>query len=132
MFAKEIEFPRQFRFVESKPARNRIYITGMVARFLDTRNQIDRLLFIFLAVFLRSSFIEPRQLLVTQIFLHDDSAYTVDGVNLRNRNAAVKEQSRHIEVRMNVSVKRLRIDGRDSGAMLPGHAKVTSRLSIRR
>src|SRR5262249_27180305 len=94
---------------------------------LDSSDYLNRLLEKVLAFFIRNFFEGLTQLPASQIFLHDDPCLAADVVNLRYRQIAFEEQTRHIKIRMQCRVERLGIDSSHGSSLLPWNTKIFSR-----
>src|SRR5215217_2723831 len=124
---KEIELPRELRFVKRQATGNRLGFVCALGCLLDFCDQRNRLLLVFVAEIFGFVIVNMEQLPITQILLNDDSSVAVNGVDLRNRNITVQKQPGHVEIRMKFGIERLRIDGGYGSALLPTDTIILAR-----
>src|SRR5436190_491340 len=124
MIEEKVEFPRELGFIEGQPTGDRLELISLISSSLNFRNQLDRLLSILLTLILVFLIVRLKQLLITEVFLDDDSGRPVDCEYLRNWNIRLDKQPSHVEVWMKFGVERLRINGRDRLALLPGDTEI--------
>src|ERR1041385_7588373 len=130
MLEKEVELPTELCFVKRQTARDGISFVSVRGRLLDLRDEGDGFFLVLVALIFRLVLIKLEELLVAQVFLHDDPGRAVDCVDLGHGNAAVEKQTRDVEIWMEFGIKRLCVHRGDRGALLPADAVILARRRV--
>src|SRR5882724_193069 len=128
---KEIELPRELRFIECQPAGNRVCLLCGFGSFLYSRYQFDRGFLVVLAVFVGSCFVLAHQLPITKVLLQYDAACAIDCINLRHGNITGSKQPGDVQIGMKLRIEWLRINRCNSVASLPWNSEIISARSVR-
>src|SRR5215208_3599879 len=108
-----------------------MHVVGLLGRFLNLRDERDRLFLVLLALLFPLTVVNLEQLLIAEIFLHDDSRRAVNRVDLRHRKIAFQKQARYVEIGMKFRIKRFGVDRGNSRAFLPADAVILAGGRIR-
>src|SRR5882724_984528 len=128
---KEIELPRELRFIECQPAGNRVCLLCGFGSFLYSRYQFDRGFLVVLTVFVGSRFVLAHQLPITKVLLQYDAARAINCINLSHGNIITGKEAGDVQIGMKLRIERLRINRCNSLASLPWNSKIASGGSVR-
>src|SRR5205085_8792717 len=103
---------------------------GERGRRLYVGDESDGLLDVRFALVLRGRLEDAAQLLVAEIFLHDDSVQSVNVEDFGHGQQGFGEEARHVEEGVNLRVEGFGVDGCNGFASFPGDAEVFTRRGV--
>src|SRR5687767_9217490 len=108
-----------------------MHVVGLLRRRLDPRDERNGLFLVLVAFFFRLALVDLEQLLIAQIFLHDNAGRAVNRVDLRDRNVALQKQTGYVQIGMKFRVEWFGIDGGNRGAFFPPDAVILAGRRVR-
>src|SRR6266404_60599 len=132
VFDKKVEFPGKLWLVKRQATGDRLLFISAGSRVLYLCDQIDCAFFVFITLVRRRLVVNPKKRPVAEVFLHNDSMLALNPVDFRYRNPVTKKQPAHVEIRMNIRIEGLGINGGDGLALFPWNTKVAPRRGIGR